>query len=68
MLCQRIGVNKVFKVTFYRNLIVFPKIPERILKFICDRAHSNPFVATEILLALRNRGALSVEGRTTMFS
>mmetsp|Transcript_11971 Transcript_11971/g.19881 ORF Transcript_11971/g.19881 Transcript_11971/m.19881 type:complete len:430 (+) Transcript_11971:299-1588(+) len=45
MLCQQLNVKK---------------IPDPVLNFIVHRAHCNPFVASEILGALRAKGVISV--------
>jgi len=50
-----------------RQQLNVTEIPERVLQFIVHRAHSNPFVASEILSALRSKGVVKVQAGAVKF-
>mmetsp|Transcript_7749 Transcript_7749/g.15109 ORF Transcript_7749/g.15109 Transcript_7749/m.15109 type:complete len:1972 (-) Transcript_7749:157-6072(-) len=55
------GLNAHWMHVMLKNQLGVEKIPDRVLNFVVERAHSNPFVASEILLALKNKGIITIE-------
>lgn len=50
-----------------RRQLRVDRLPAELLNFVVERAHGNPFVAGEIVLALRSKGIVSVSGSRLEF-